>query len=291
MQLFILNQRLSTLLPVIYQYLLPKTTLSRLAGCLMQSEKPWVAKPLIKWFIRHYHVDLSEALKKSPESYPSFNAFFTRTLEANARPITPHPRAIASPADGLISQYGIVNNGTLIQAKGHSYSVTDLMGGDPKIATPFHHGSFATIYLAPKDYHRVHMPYHGRLTQMIYVPGKLFSVSLKTANGIPHLFARNERVIALFESGHGQTAVVMVGAMLVASVAMEWAGIVNCQHPRKIQQWYYDKIDKLYAKGDYLGHFQLGSTVIVLTEKPLQWENTLTENNTVRMGQALAYYS
>lgn len=277
-----------TRLRVLHQYLLPQRWLSRLAGYLMRCEKKWVAQPLIKWFIRHYGVDLSQAQITQPQQYPHFNAFFTRHLHTEARPIAACANGLVSPADGAVSEIGNITHGQLLQAKGHYYHVADLLGGDQSLAATMQHGGFATIYLSPKDYHRVHMPVSGTLQAMTYVPGKLFSVSPLTTRCVPNLFARNERLIMTFATDHGQVVVVMVGAMLVASIATEWAGVINPTHSEQLRSWTYATNTHHFQQGQSLGYFQLGSTVIVLTEQAVQWRMQATDP--IQMGMRMGRY-
>ncbi len=273
-------------LRILHQYILPQRWLSRLVGWVMQLEKRWVAQPLIAWFIQRYAVDLSEAKITNPKQYSTFNAFFTRHLQDNVRSIATAVNHVVSPADGTISQLGQVDDGKLIQAKQHQYRVVTLVGGDLQLAARLQHGSFATIYLSPKDYHRVHMPVEGYLQSMTYIPGRLFSVSPLTTECVPQLFARNERVVCVFNTVHGCTVVVMVGAMLVGNIATRWAGMVNPTHSQQVQIWTYDQLH--IQQGDEMGYFQLGSTVIVLTEQTVQWQCGATDP--IKMGCVLGCY-
>ena len=281
---------LSHQLQVWVQYALPQRGLSRLAGCLMQCQTPWVAQGIIKWFIKRYGVDLTQAQQQSADDYSHFNAFFTRALLPAVRPIAQGEAQLVSPADGAISQVGAVEDQQLLQAKGHYYRVADLLAHDKTLTPLFSQGAFATVYLSPKDYHRVHMPLTGRLIKMCYVPGKLFSVSPLTAQHVPNVFARNERVICFFETAHGVMAVIMVGAMLVASIATVWAGIINPKHHGQLQTWDYQHEKKCYQKGEEIGHFQLGSTVIVLTQHPLAFAKGMCAGSPIKMGEALAAF-
>jgi len=275
-------------LRVLHQHLLPQRWLSKMVGYLMRCQQPWVSRPLIAWFIRRYQVDLSQAQITQPQRYASFNAFFTRHLRADARPISASAQGIVSPADGTISEIGPITDGQLLQAKGHYYHVVDLLGGDSSLATAFQNGSFTTLYLSPKDYHRVHIPVNGTLQTMTYIPGKLFSVSPLTTRCVPGLFARNERVVMTFTTDHHRVIIVMIGAMLVASIATEWAGVINPTHSKRSQTWTYREKPLVFQQGQSIGHFQLGSTVIVLTEHAIQWR--MHANQTVQMGARLGRY-
>lgn len=252
-------------LKILLQYLLPKHLVSRLIGRLAAKEGGHLPQWLISRFIRQYKVDMSEALQEDPSAYASFNDFFTRALKADARPIVADEQTLAMPVDGAISQLAPIMQGRVIQAKGHDYSARALLGGDKALAAPFMDGDFATIYLAPKDYHRIHMPLDGVLKTMIYVPGELFSVNPLTASRVPELFARNERVVCIFDTAAGPMAMVLVGATIVASIETVWAGTITPPTGKRIQRWDYapDTAPKL-AKGDEMGRFKLGSTVVCL---------------------------
>lgn len=275
---------------IISQYLLPHHLLSRLIGCAAECRAPWFKSRLIAWFSRRYQVDMREAAVEDLNAYEHFNAFFTRALKEDARPLDATPGAILCPADGAISQLGKIEHGRIFQAKGHSYSVLELLGGDAERAAPFMGGDFATVYLSPKDYHRVHMPLAGTLKEMIYVPGRLFSVNQTTAENVPELFARNERVVCLFDTERGPMAVVLVGAMIVASIETVWAGLVTPPR-RELKSVRYDQPQGPIQldKGAEIGRFKLGSTAIVLFgPEQVQWAASLGETSPVRMGQQLA---
>ncbi len=270
----------------IAQFILPHHLLSRLIGYIAECRWPWLKNALIKQFISTYKVNMAEAADPEPESYTCFNDFFTRTLKSDAREFPKHDMEIACPADGAISQIGDIEKGRIFQAKGYDFSTRELLGGSEELAEQFEDGKFATIYLSPKDYHRVHMPLGGELKQMVYVPGRLFSVSPLTVNQIPRLFARNERMVALFETEHGPMAMVMVGAMIVASIETVWAGLVT-PPKRKLQQLNYGKPTRL-DRGEEMGQFKLGSTVIMLFGKDMiSWDNNLLADQPVRLGQKL----
>jgi phosphatidylserine decarboxylase len=275
---------------IISQYLLPHHLLSRLIGCLAECRLEWIKNPLIKAFAKHYQVDMSEAQVESLSAYEHFNAFFTRALKEGARPLDSAAEAVLCPADGAISQLGRIEHGRLFQAKGHSFSVVELLGGDSALAAPFMGGNFATVYLSPKDYHRVHMPLSGTLREMVYVPGRLFSVNQTTAENVPELFARNERVVCVFDTERGPMAVVLVGAMIVASVETVWAGLIT-PPARQLKRTRYDESARapvVLEKGAELGRFKLGSTAIVLFgPEQVQWAESLQACSPVRMGQRL----
>jgi phosphatidylserine decarboxylase len=274
------------------QHLLPQHALSRLVGRLAESRNPLVKDRFIGWFARRYGVDLGEAAQPDPRAYPDFNSFFTRALRPGARPLPEQPRVVACPVDGAVSQAGAATDGRLLQAKGHHYRLEDLLGGDPRLAAPFHGGSFATLYLSPRDYHRIHMPLDGRLTTMLHVPGRLFSVNPLTARGVPGLFARNERVVTLFDTAAGPMAVVLVGAVIVASIETVWAGIVTPPSGREIRRWDYPPGEVELARGAELGRFRLGSTVIVLFgPDAVTLESNLASGAEVRMGRPLGCLS
>lgn len=277
------------LLFIIVQYLIPQHALSRLVAKIADCQVPWVKNTFIEWFHRRYQVDMSEALESDPTLYPSFNAFFTRALKPDARPLEGGDETVVSPADGAISQMGTITDGRILQAKGQTFSTLELLGGDSLLAQRFDGGSFATIYLAPRDYHRVHMPVAGTLRQMTYVPGQLFSVNQTTAANVPRLFARNERLICLFDTDCGPVAVVMVGAMIVAGIETTWAGQV-APPPRSVATLRYGELlaPVHLGRGEELGRFKLGSTVILLFARDaLRWSGHLGPGSVLRMGRAI----
>lgn len=275
-------------LAVAVQYLLPHHAVSRLAGYAAQCEIAWFKTSVITWFARRYEVDMRDAYYEKLDAYPHFNAFFTRALKAEARPLASTEGGILSPADGSISQLGSIENGQVFQAKGHSFSLSALLGGNTGRAAQFLGGQFATVYLSPRDYHRVHMPIAGTLREMVYIPGRLFSVNPTTAALVPGLFARNERVVCLFDTAHGPMAVVLVGAMIVASIETVWAGPV-CPQKRCVKVVGYSQQQPIkLQKGDELGHFKLGSTVIILFgPRQANWVDQLNPGSEVRYGQLL----
>ena len=277
---------MSDRLAVLPQYLIPKQALTVLAGKLASAEAGSLTTRVIRWFVGRYGVNMSEAANPDIASYKSFNEFFTRPLKAGARP--PADADFLCPVDGAISQFGAIERDQIFQAKGHSYSTTALVGGGRDLAAQFENGSFATLYLSPRDYHRIHMPCDGKLTRMIYVPGALFSVNPTTARGVPGLFARNERVVCVFETATGPFVLTLVGATIVGSMATVWHGVVNPPRPGVVREWRYDEQNIVLKKGDEMGRFLLGSTVVMLFPK-----NTLAFNpewaptRPIRMGEAM----
>lgn len=285
------------------QYLLPQMTLTRLAGRAASAQKgPWT-HAAIRRFIARYGVDMSEAANPDPSAYASFNDFFTRALRPDARPLT--QADFICPVDGAISQLGAIDGpggNRIFQAKGHHYSTEALLGGDAELAAHFAHGRFATLYLSPRDYHRIHMPCAGRLQRMVHVPGALFSVNPLTAQGVPGLFARNERLVCVFDCAFGPMALVLVGATIVGSMATVWHGVVNTERPREIRQWRYDDAAQSPAsaqaqqapqaihlqQGQEMGRFLLGSTVVMLFPKQvMDFQSDWQATRPVRMGEAM----
>ncbi|WP_057832966.1 archaetidylserine decarboxylase [Colwellia sp. TT2012] len=244
---------------------MPKHAISRLVGKFAAAKMGWLTTKLISLFIKAYGINMNEAKLKNASDFDTFNNFFTRELADGARPIDDDNNSICYPVDGAISQQGDIVDGQLIQAKGFNYSLTSLLGGDAATAAPFQGGKFSCIYLAPKDYHRIHMPMAGTLREMIYVPGELFSVNPLTAQNVPDLFARNERVVAIFDTEYGELAMVLVGATIVASIETTWAGVITPPAGKDIFRWQYPKegINAItFEKGDEMGRFKLGSTVV-----------------------------
>lgn len=277
------------------QYLLPQRLLTRLTYRLTRLQTAWFKDRLIRWFVERYPVKLNEALEPNLQNYADFNAFFTRALKPGVRPLTPGDRMACCPVDGVISQIGKVDTDTLLQAKGRNFSLTTLLGGDPARAQPFQNGGFATLYLSPGDYHRIHMPLTGRLQEMVHIPGKLFSVSPLTTRVVPELFARNERVVTLFETPAGPLALVLVGAINVASIETVWAGAITPPLATSICHWSYpasgDGAVRL-DKGAEMGRFNMGSTVIVLFgPNAVRWGAELRAGSVMKMGQRLAKVS
>ncbi|MCU7853921.1 MAG: archaetidylserine decarboxylase [Candidatus Thiodiazotropha sp. (ex Monitilora ramsayi)] len=273
------------------QYLLPHHFLSRLMRTITRIEAKGFKNVLIRRVIDWYKVDMNEALESDPNAYRSFNDFFTRALQPNARPVAQEANKIACPADGTLSQAGDIESGYLFQAKGHDYSLLELLGGAPEMSDLFADGSFATIYLSPRDYHRVHMPYSGKLRKMVHVPGRLFSVNETTCQQVPRLFARNERVISLFDTEIGPMAVIMVGAIFVASIETVWAGTITPINQRT-SSWNYPPAGRAKAitldKGEEMGRFNMGSTVILLFGKDAaEWTEGLQPASTLRVGEQI----
>ncbi len=288
---------------VLPHYLLPQQALTRLAGAVARWRGGTATTAIIRRFIARYGVDMSEAAEPDPAAYASFNAFFTRALKPGARPLAAAeevgPGGLLCPVDGAVSQFGAVQGGRLVQAKGHDYTATALLGGDAGLAARFDGGHFATLYLSPRDYHRVHMPCAGRLRQMLHVPGALFSVNPSTARGVPGLFARNERVVCVFdgEPGCGSStgdlgapwALVLVGATIVGSMATTWHGVVNPPRRKTVQRWSYDRQDIALPAGAEMGRFLLGSTVVLLFPcGPLRFNPAWTPGAPVRLGELMA---
>lgn len=266
------------------QHCIPQHALSRLAGIIANCQWVWWRNYVIKDFIRRYKVDLSIAVNEHIEDYPNFNSFFTRHLKPGVRPIVQNQGDIACPADGSISQIGAIHHTALIQAKGHYFSLNALLGGSEKRTKLFYDGYFTTIYLSPKDYHRVHMPLTGTLRETIYIPGKLFSVNTATTQAVPQLFARNERLVCLFDTEAGPMAVILVGAMLVSSIKTVWN---DHYPPHQLSKQIFEQGITL-ERGAELGHFQMGSTVIVLFAKnAINWAENLAAMQEVNMGQLL----
>lgn len=272
-----------------WQYLLPQHFLSRLVGKITNCRWHWLKNYLINLAIKHYKIDMSIAEKNKADDFIHFNDFFTRSIKLEFRPIVSGENTIASPADGYISQTGIINDGNIFQAKGHYFNLLNLLGGSAERAAPFMNGKFSTIYLSPRDYHRVHMPISGNLREMIYIPGKLFSVNQSSVSKITSLFARNERVVCLFDTPLGPMALILVGAMFVASIATVWSGVVAPNENHKIQYWSYESAPLKFAKGAEMGRFQFGSTVILLfANSQINWLNELVPDQPIKLGQLLA---
>ena len=285
------EQRVNGKLFASIQHILPHHLISRAVSGVAECTMTGFKNALIKGFANHFMVDMSEAQEPDLKAYKNFNDFFTRPLKDGVRP-QPEDKILHScPADGAISQIGDIRLGRIYQAKGHDYSLTALLGGDTKLADEFMEGKFATIYLSPRDYHRVHMPVKGTLRSMTYVPGRLFSVNQDTAENVPGLFARNERVVCIFDTDNGPVAMILVGAMIVASIETVWAGLVT--PPRRIlKEFDYTTHGRRQIKlkrGDEMGRFKLGSTVIMLYGRDqIEWLEGLSAGDPVRMGQALA---
>ena len=269
------------------QYVLPKKALTQLAGKLAGLRGGALTTRFIGWFVGRYGVNMAEAANPDIASYASFNEFFSRPLKPGARPLA--QADLICPVDGAISQFGAIRKDQIFQAKGHSYSTQALVGGDAQLAARFEDGHFATLYLSPKDYHRIHMPCDGKLTRMIYVPGDLFSVNPATARGVPGLFARNERVVCVFDTVNGPFVLTLVGATIVGSMATTWHGVVNPPRSAKVREWRYDDQSITFKKGDEMGRFLLGSTVVMLFPKgPLNFDKSWEPTKPIRLGEAMA---
>ncbi len=271
---------------VLLQYALPKLALTNFAGSVASAQRGPRTTRLIRWFIRKYNVDMTEALEPDPAAYATFNDFFTRALRPGARPCA--DTHLVCPVDGAISQFGSIERDQIFQAKGHHYTTTALVGGDQALAARFEGGLFATLYLSPRDYHRVHMPCGGALTRMIHIPGDLFSVNPVTARGVPGLFARNERVVCVFESDSGPFVLALVGATIVGSMATTWHGVVNSPRVGQVREWTYEAGQVTLQQGDEMGRFLLGSTVVLLFPESFhafhpQW----VAGGPVRLGEAM----
>ena len=277
---------MSVPLSVLSQYLLPKLALTRLAGRFARARGGWWTQAAIRRFVARYDVDMGEAAQPDLTAYATFNDFFTRALRDGARPLA--DARWVCPVDGAVSQFGAIERDQVFQAKGHRYSTTALLGGDAGLAASFDDGHFATLYLSPRDYHRIHMPCDGRLRRMIHVPGELFSVNPATARGIPGLFARNERVVCLFDTDAGPLALVLVGATIVGSMATAWHGVVNPPRPGTVREWRYENREIVLARGEEMGRFLLGSTVVLLMPRgTVRFQAHWAPGVAVRMGEAM----
>lgn len=271
------------------QNLIPQHFLSRLLGKLANAKLKWLTHWAIRKFIQHYDVNMNEAKISDYRQFQTFNDFFTRELKSDARIMTSDSDALISPVDGCISECGKIEKDRLLQAKGAYFNLVDLLGGDAELAAHFEDGQFLTAYLSPKDYHRFHMPITGQLKKMIYIPGKLFSVNLCSVKNISGLFSRNERVICIFDTDIGKVALIAVGAMIVGSIAMKWHGIVAPQKKRIMQTWEYHNQKMIFNRGEGVGCFRLGSTVIVLCEKNrINWIDILQAGCMLRLSEVIA---
>lgn len=277
---------MSDSLAVLPQYLLPKRALTAFAGWVAGARAGALTTALIRWFVRRYQVNMAEAQQPDIGAYPSFNDFFTRALLPGARPLA--QADFLCPVDGAISQFGAIAGDQVFQAKGHRYSTTALVGGDGRLAAQFHNGTFATLYLSPRDYHRIHMPCDGRLRRMVYIPGDLFSVNPTTARGVPGLFARNERVVCVFDGAHGPFVMTLVGATIVGSMATVWHGQVRAPRKRRICSWDYQRDEVVLKQGAEMGRFLLGSTVVMLFSKSqLAFQPDWAPGRAICMGEAM----
>jgi phosphatidylserine decarboxylase len=281
-------KKLFTVLP---QYALPHHALSGLMSKLTHCENTAWKNAFIKLIIRLYGVNMDEAKYQNIDDYPSFNHFFTRELKNGVRPLATAANAIACPADGAVSQAGPIEGGKIFQAKGHSYTALELLGGDAERAKAFENGSFATIYLSPKDYHRLHMPLTGTLREMVHIPGRLFSVNNTTVSAVPNLFARNERVACIFDTEAGPMALVLVGAIFVSSVETVWHGVVTPPTISETRNWQYQADAPVLEKGAEMGRFNMGSTIIVLFGKhKTAWLDDFAANKPVNLGEEIGRY-
>ena len=278
---------MSDRLKVLPQYLMPKQAMTSFAGRVAGARGGALTTRLIRWFVGKYGVNMAEAANPDIASYASFNEFFTRPLRPGVRPLAKAP--FICPVDGAISQFGEIDDHQIFQAKGHTFTTAELVGGDQTLAAHFQHGSFANLYLSPKDYHRLHMPCDGRLTRMIYVPGKLFSVNPTTARGVPGLFARNERVVCVFDSPeYGPFVLVLVGATIVGSMATVWHGVVNPIRTGAVAEWSYADQNIVLKKGDEMGRFLLGSTIVMLFQADTIGFNPAWQpEGSVRLGELM----
>jgi phosphatidylserine decarboxylase len=273
---------------ILLQHLLPKRALTELAGRIASARGGAFTHALIRGFVRRYRVDMSQAAQPDIDAYESFNDFFTRALREGARPLS--SADWICPVDGAVSQFGRIERGRIFQAKGHDYGCSELLAGDAALAAEFEGGAFATLYLSPRDYHRIHMPCAGRLRQMIHVPGSLYSVNPTTARAITGLFARNERLVCIFDTAHGPLAMVLVGATIVGSIATVWHGTVTPPRPTLPRQWQYDASQIALEKGAEMGRFLLGSTVVMLWPSGLMsFNEQWAESALVRMGETMAH--
>jgi phosphatidylserine decarboxylase len=279
------------MLNLLLQYLLPHYILSRLVAKMANCRVRLVKNFFITQYCRFYNIDMTEALEPNLFNYQTFNDFFGRALKPEARLITGDKKTIVSPSDGKISQFGVVNKDQMINAKGKGFTLEQLIANN-KDAAQFRSANFAVLYLAPSDYHRIHMPIRGRLISMRYVPGRLFSVNPKIIKHIPDVFAKNERVIITFDTVFGAMMMVLVGAMIVGSVETMWEGVVMPNKQNSIVDWNYGGQEIVFERGMEIGRFKLGSTVILLfPEKTMQWNKTLQQNAVIKMGQGLGVIS
>ncbi len=269
-------------------YLLPHHLISGIIFYLARVEWEPIKKLSLRVYLSLHEVNMSEAVEENPYAYRNLNAFFTRALKPEAREIDPRDEILVSPVDGAVSQARAIENGRIFQAKSHDYSLLELVGGKPELALPFENGSFATIYLSPRDYHRIHMPCDGRLTDMVYVPGRLFSVAPHTVNTVPRLFARNERLVCKFDTPHGEMIMILVGAVNVSAIDTVWSGSVTPPSKNKVIHTHYNEVDISLEKGAEMGRFNLGSTVILLFNDKISLDAKILPENSIKLGQCLA---
>ena len=282
-----MSDKLISQLKVLTQYIIPKQAITALAGKLAQAEAGKLTTAVICWFVKRYQVNMAEADQSDITDYKSFNEFFTRPLRAGARPLA--KAEFVCPVDGAISQFGDIKADQIYQAKGHQYSTLAMLAGDTKLAKQFENGHFTTLYLSPKDYHRIHMPCAATLKSMTYVPGDLFSVNPLTAQNVPGLFARNERVICEFDSTHGTFVLILVGATIVGSMATTWHGVVNPPRVGRVTTWTYEDQTIKFKQGEEMGRFLLGSTVVMLFPKDtLKFNSNWKPAKSIQLGQKMA---
>lgn len=278
---------------ILFQYLVPKKLISEVIGFFAKSQNYYIKTFFIKNFQKKYNVNLKEAIYEDVELYPSFNSFFTRELKSESRPIEKNIQSIISPADGVVSQIGNINSGKIIQAKDIYFNVLSFLGNDKEYFEKFKEGLFSTIYLSPKDYHRVHMPIDGKLSKMVYIPGKLFSVNKITTRTVKNLYSINERLVCFFDTVRGPMSVVLVGAMIVSGITVQWEK-GNCFNKGKIKRFIYPSIGKdsvFLKKGDEIGRFMLGSTVVICFGKnKINWSSNISINSVVKMGQRVGKF-
>ena len=273
---------------VLLQYLLPQHPISRLVHWFVRLQVQWLKNLVGRWFIRHFKVNMSEAVEEDITAYPDFNSFFTRALKPGARPLATESNAILCPVDGAVSQAGRIDGDAVFQAKGHSFLLQTLLGNNTEWSDKFHNGLFATLYLSPRDYHRIHMPLTGTLEHVIHVPGRLFSVNPVTTRKVPGLFARNERVACLFNTEHGPMGMVLVGAINVASIETVWQGVVTPPAGKQIQSWDYQDKEVVLNASEEMGRFNMGSTVILLFgPQQVEWISSLQADVPVKMGELI----
>lgn len=276
-------------LKIIGQYLMPKHLFTFIAGKLAEAKMGKFTTFLITQFIKKFKIDMNEAKHSDPAYFDTFNNFFTRELKEDLRPIVEGDNNLATPVDGCVSQQGDIKEGRIFQAKGHDFSLRELVGGRDDVAAPFDDGIFSTVYLAPKDYHRIHMPIAGKLEQMIFIPGDLFSVNPLTAQNVPNLFARNERAVAIFSTAIGPMAMVLVGATIVGSIETVWEGTLKAQKNKELQYWDYKEQNITLEKGAEMGRFKLGSTIVALFPKDtIEFSESLAPSSVTRLGELFA---
>lgn len=289
---FLKDMTLTDKIKIWFQLWAPKHAITRVVGKLASAKLGGLTTAIIKIFIKQYKINMSEALHSDPAHFKTFNDFFVRELKTDARILVEETNVVTHPADACVSQFGPIKDGQLIQAKSHDYSAQELLGGDASLFEEFKDGSFATLYLSPSDYHRVHMPCDGVLRKMIYVPGDLYSVNPLTAENIPNLFARNERVVCIFDTKFGPMAQILVGATIVGSIELIWSGTVTPPRGNTVYHWDYPSegnTSVVLKKGEEMGRFKLGSTVINLFAKEaIEFHDSMANGASTRLGTAYA---